>query len=125
MNRKIFLQLGIIFALYWVSQLIETVLPFSFPASVIALMLLLALLLLRVLRPEHIRESADFLQSGIAFFLIPVMVSLMNYVDLIMANATAFFVICLVSTVLTFGAVAWTVQFTCRLMNRKKEADKE
>ena len=69
MNRKIFLQLGIIFALYWFSQLIEAVLPFSFPASVIALMLLLALLVLRVLKPEQIRESADFLQSGIAFFL--------------------------------------------------------
>lgn len=121
MNRKIFLQLGIIFALYWFSQLIEAVLPFSFPASVIALMLLLALLVLRVLKPEQIRESADFLQSGIAFFLIPVMVGLMSYVDLIMENAAAFFVICLVSTVLTFGAVAWTVQFTCRLMERRKE----
>ena len=124
MNRKIFLQLGIIFALYWVSQLIEAVLPFSFPASVIALMLLLALLVLRVVKPEHIRQSADFLQSGIAFFLIPVMVGLMNYVDLIMENAAAFFVICLVSTVLTFGAVAWTVQLTCRLMERKKEGKK-
>lgn len=124
MNRKIFLQLGIIFALYWFSQLIEAVLPFSFPASVIALMLLLALLVLRILKPEHIRESADFLQSGIAFFLIPVMVGLMNYVDLIMENAAAFFVICLVSTVLTFGAVAWTVQLTCRLMERKKEGKK-
>lgn len=120
MNRKIFLQLGIIFALYWFSQLIEAVLPFSFPASVIALMLLLALLVLRVVKPEHIRQSADFLQSGIAFFLIPVMVGLMNYVDLIMENAAAFFVICLVSTVLTFGAVAWTVQLTCRLMERRK-----
>ena len=120
MNRKIFLQLGIIFALYWVSQLIEAVLPFSFPASVIALMLLLALLVLRVVKPEHIRQSADFLQSGIAFFLIPVMVGLMHYVVLIMENAAAFFVICLVSTVLTFGAVAWTVQLTCRLMERRE-----
>lgn len=124
MNRKIFLQLGIIFALYWFSQLIGAVLPFSFPASVIALMLLLTLLVLRVVKPEHIRQSADFLQSGIAFFLIPVMVGLMNYVDLIMENAAAFFVICLVSTVLTFGAVAWTVQLTCRLMERRKEGKK-
>ena len=87
-------------------------------------MLLLALLVLRVVKPEHIRQSADFLQSGIAFFLIPVMVGLMNYVDLIMENAAAFFVICLVSTVLTFGAVAWTVQLTCRLMERRKEGKK-
>lgn len=125
MNVKIGLQLGIIFGLYWLSQAIESVLPFSFPASVIALILILVLLLTKILKPEHIREAGDFLQAGIAFFLIPVMVGLVNYVDVIAENAVAFFVICLVSTVLTFGAVAWTVQLTCRLMNRKKGEDEK
>lgn len=121
MNAKIGLQLGIIFGLYWLSQVIEAVLPFSFPASVIALMLMLVLLLTKLLKPAHIREAGDFMQAGIAFFLIPVMVGLVNYVDIISQNAVAFCVICLVSTVLTFAAVAWTVQLTCRLMNNKKK----
>ena len=51
------------------------------------------------------------------------MVGLVNYVDVIAQNAVAFCVICLVSTVLTFAAVAWTVQLTCRLMNKKKGED--
>ena len=123
MNAKIGLQLGIIFGLYWLSQVIEAVLPFSFPASVIALMLMLVLLLTKLLKPAHIREAGDFMQAGIAFFLIPVMVGLVNYVDIISQNAVAFCVICLVSTVLTFAAVAWTVQLTCRLMNKKKGGD--
>lgn len=125
MNAKIGHQMGIIFGLYWLCQIIESVLPFSFPASVIALIALLALLLFRVLKPEHIRETADFMQAGIAFFLIPVMVGLVNYVDIIAQNAVAFCVICLVSTVLTFAAVVWTVQLTCRLMNRKKGEDEQ
>ena len=125
MNAKIGHQMGIIFGLYWLCQIIESVLPFSFPSSVIALIALLALLLFRVLTPEHIRETADFMQAGIAFFLIPVMVGLVNYVDIIAQNAVAFCVICLVSTVLTFAAVVWTVQLTCRLMNRKKGEDEQ
>lgn len=123
MNAKIGLQMGIIFGLYWLCQMIESVLPFSFPASVIALIVLLVLLMTKILKPEHIRETADFMQAGIAFFLIPVMVGLVNYVDVIAQNAVAFCVICLVSTVLTFAAVAWTVQLTCRLMNKKKGED--
>lgn len=123
MNAKIGLQMGIIFGLYWLCQMIESVLPFSFPASVIALIVLLVLLMTKILKPENIRETADFMQAGIAFFLIPVMVGLVNYVDVIAQNAVAFCVICLVSTVLTFAAVAWTVQLTCRLMNKKKGED--
>ena len=123
MNAKIGLQMGIIFGLYWLCQVIESVLPFSFPASVIALIVLLVLLMTKILKPENIRETADFMQAGIAFFLIPVMVGLVNYVDVIAQNAVAFCVICLVSTVLTFAAVAWTVQLTCRLMNKKKGED--
>ena len=38
---KIIYQIGIIFALCWVSEIVEALLPFSFPASVIGMALLL------------------------------------------------------------------------------------
>ena len=53
---KILLQIGIVFGIYWVSQCIESILPFPFPASVISLLLLLVLLILRVIKVDHIRE---------------------------------------------------------------------
>ncbi|MDO4315191.1 MAG: CidA/LrgA family protein, partial [Oscillospiraceae bacterium] len=76
---KILLQIGIVFGLYWISQCVEAVLPFPFPASVISLLLLLLLLILRVVKVEHIREKADFLLSNLGFFFVPVAVSIMNY----------------------------------------------
>lgn len=118
---KILIQIGIVFVLYWVSQGIEQILPFPFPASVISLLLLLVLLVLRVIKLEQVREKADFLLGNLAFFFIPVSVSIMNYIDVIRKNAVAFLVICIVSTVLTFGATAWAVQLTCRLLNKRKE----
>ena len=54
---KIIYQIGIIFALCWVSEIVEALLPFSFPASVIGMILLFVLLALRVLKVEHIREK--------------------------------------------------------------------
>ena len=121
---KILLQIGVVFGLYWVSLLIEALLPIPFPASVISLLLLLLLLFLKVLKVEHIREKADFLLNNLGFFFVPVSVSIMNYVDVLRTCAVPFLVICAVSTVVTFAATVGAVRLTCRLMERRKGAKK-
>lgn len=121
---KIVIQIGIIFGLFWVGQIVEALLPFHFPASVISLILLLALLVLRVLKLEWIREKADFLLGNLPFFFIPSSVGIMNYITVISDNLVAFLVICVVSTVLTFAATAYAVTLTRRLMEKRKEAAK-
>lgn len=118
---KILLQIGVVFGLYWVSQCIEQVLPIPFPASVISLLLLLLLLLTRVIKVDHIREKADFLLGNLGFFFVPVSVSIMNYAGIIWENAAAFFTICVVSMVLTYGATVAAVRLTARLMGRREE----
>ena len=122
---KILLQVGIVFGLYWLSQCIEAVLPFPFPASVISLLLLLILLFLRVIKVEHIREKSDFLLGNLGFFFVPVSVSIMNYAGLIWENAAAFFTICVVSTVLTYGATVAAVRLTSQLLEKKRKGAAE
>ena len=68
---KILRQFGIIFGIYWLSQCIEAILPFSFPASVIGLLVLLLLLLPGILKADSIREVAEFLTGNLTFFLLP------------------------------------------------------
>ena len=121
---KNLLQIGIVFGISWVSQCIESILPFPFPASVISLLLLLVLLILRVIKVDHIREKADFLLGNLGFFFVPVSVSIMNYVDVIWENAAAFFTICVVSMVLTFAVTAGTGTLTSRLLEERREAKK-
>ena len=118
---KVLLQIGIIFGLFWLSQGIEMILPFPLPASVISLLLLLTLLCTGAIKLEQIREKTDFILGNLAFFFVPISVSIVNYVDLILEDGVAFLVICLVSTVLTFAATAWAVQLTNRWINQKKE----
>lgn len=119
---KILLQIALLFGVYWVSVGIERILPFTFPASVIGLLLLLVLLLLRVVKLKHLQEKADFVLGNLSFFFIPASAGIMNYWDVIRDNAAAFLIICVVSTVLTFAVTVWTVQLVCRLLARRREA---
>ena len=117
---KLIAQLGIIAALCWVSLCIEGILPFAMPASIIAMILLLILLVLRLIRVERIRELSDFLLENLPFFFVPVVVSIVKYLDVLRSSWVALVVICTVSTVVTFGATVWAVRLTLRLMERGK-----
>ena len=118
---KIICQIAIIFTICWISQIVEAILPFPFPASVVGMVLLLILLLVRALKVDHIREKSDFLLSNMAFFFIPAGVSIINYFDILASNLIPLLVICLVSTLLTFAVTAWAVRLTRYLMDRRKK----
>ena len=122
---KIIKQIGIIFTVCWVSLVIEKILPFAFPASVIGMILLLICLMAGILKMEHIQEKADFLLENMAFFFIPAGVSIINYFDVLKNSVIQIIVICVVSTVVTFAVTAYTVTFTIRLMNRRKEEKRD
>ena len=119
---KIIRQVGIIFFVCWASQALEALLPFDFPASVIGMLLLLALLFSGALKVDHIREKSDFLLSNMAFFFIPAGVSIINYLDILENALVQLIVICAVSTVITFVVTAYTVTFTMRLLRRRKKS---
>jgi holin-like protein len=118
---KLLSQIGIVFAICWLGTLIEAVLPFPLPASVIAMLILLVLLLVRVLHPRHVQEKSDFLLGNLQFFFIPATVGIMNYVDVLRENLVVLPVICIVSTIATFAVTAATVTLTNRLLNRRKK----
>ena len=118
---KIISQIGIVFAVCWISQVVEQVLPFSFPASVIGMVLLLICLRTGFLKIGHIQEKADFLMENMAFFFVPAGVSIINYFDVLKRAAVQLVVICAVSTVITFAVTAWTVKLTIRLLERRKK----
>ena len=117
---NIIYQIAIIFSICWVGQIIESLLPFPFPASVAAMVLLFTLLCLRAVRVDHVREKSDFLLGNMAFFFIPAGVSIINYFDVLRSALLPLLVICLVTTVLTFAATAYSVRLTRYLMDRRK-----
>ena len=122
---KIIRQIGIIFTVCWLSILVEKILPFAFPASVIGMILLFICLLTGVLKIEHIQEKADFLLENMACFFVPAGVSIINYFDVLENTWIQLVVICVISTVVTFAVTAWSVKLTVRLLGRLRERREE
>lgn len=118
---KIIRQIGIIFTVCWLSQLIAEFLPFDFPASVIGMIFLFICLLTGLLKIEHIQEKSDFLLGNMAFFFVPAGVSIMNYFDILRSSALQLLIICVVSTVITFAVTAYSVRLTMRLLDRRSK----
>lgn len=117
---KILKQFAIIFSVCWISLVIEHYLPFSFPASVIGMLLLFFCLLTGILKIEHVQEKADFLLSNMAFFFVPAGVSIINYFDVLKSSILPLLVICCVSMVITFAVTAFSVTWTIRFLKRHR-----
>lgn len=111
-------KLGIIFGVCLVGEAISKILPFPFPGSIISMMLLLILMLVKVIKTEHVDEPAQFMLSNLLFFFIPSGVSIIRYFDLIKDNLAAIFIICVASTVLTFIATAYTIKLVLWIQRR-------
>ena len=114
-------QLFVLFAVCLAGEGISAVLPFAFPSSVAAMVLLLLLLSFKVLRPEQMKESGSFLLDNMAFFFIPVCVGVLEYWDVVIQNLWPILLISLLTTPLVFFVTGHVVQLTVRLMDRKKE----
>ena len=114
-------QLGIIFGICLISEGISALLPFAMPASIIGMLLLLLLLILKIVKTEQIRSVTDFLIGNLPFFFVPAVVGLINYLDILSANALKMVLVVFVSMAATFAATMWAVRLTIRLMERGKK----
>ena len=116
---KLLIQIGIVFGVCWVGEIIASMLPFTFPSSVISMILLLLLLLSKYLKTDHIREKSDFLLHNMAFFFVPSGVAIMDKLELLQGSILKIVAICFITLVITFLVTAYTVTTVMKLQNRK------
>lgn len=110
-----------IFLLCMAGEGIAALLPWTIPASVISLVLLLILLLCGAVKEGAIRRSADFFTENMGLFFIPAVVGTLDYLDILKSAALPFLLITLVTTPVVYCVTAWTVRGLIRLMDRKGE----
>lgn len=118
---KIIVQLGILFAICLAGEIVASLLPFTMPASILGMLILLALLVTGLLKKEQLREVSDFLLGNLPIFFVPAIVGLVNYLDLMRENAVKIVVVILVSMLIVFGVTMWTVRLTTALLERGKK----
>jgi holin-like protein len=98
---KILFQLFILIVFTLLGELISYYLPFSFPGSLIGLILLFLALLLKLIKVDHIQEVASFLQKYMAFLFVPLAVGLMEYFDVIALHWVELILVLIISTTIT------------------------
>ena len=121
---NIFAEIAIVFGICLFSEGIAKILPFTFPASVIALLILAALLLSRAIRPKHIQRLSGFLVANMAFFFLPSCVGVMEHAPAVLRQLAPFLLISFLTTPLVYLVTGWTVQWLIR-RSRGKGAGKD
>lgn len=115
---KFLWQIGIILAACFLGEGISMLLPVPFPASVIAMLVLLAALAVRVIKPEKLHESSHFLMSNMSFLFVPSGVGIITIFDSIRGSIIPLLAVCILSTIITFAATSFTVRLLVRLQRR-------
>lgn len=121
MRLKSLVQIGVVFLICIIGELISKLLPFAFPGSVIAMLVLFVLLFFGILKTEHIKDKTDFMLNNMAFFFIPSSVGIINYYSNIKSVIIPFVFICIITTLITFLATAYTVKAVMKLQSIIKE----
>lgn len=103
-------QLGIILGVSFAGEALAHLLPLPVPASVWGLVLMLALLILRAIRPEHIRDTAEYLISLMPLMFVPPTVGLMQSWGLLRDNLLSFVIAITLITAVVMAVTGLVVQ---------------
>ena len=114
-------EIAIVFGICLVCEGIVSLLPFTFPASVLSMLVLLALLLTGVLKQRHISRVSGFFVGNMAFFFLPSCVGLLEHWGTLSVVLLPFFAVAVLTTPLVYAATAWTIQLLMARQRRKEE----
>ena len=115
---KVLWQVGILFAVCFLAQGAVKLLPFAFPASVLAMVFVFLLLLTGVIKKKQIKQLADWFSQNMAFLFVPYSVGIIQYFDVIRQNLFGILFISAVTMLFTFAVTGWAVKGLMRLQRR-------
>lgn len=114
-------QFVIIMAVTAAGEILKHVLPLPVPASIYGLVLMLLLLMTKVIKLEHVKETGDFLIEIMPLMFIPPSVGLMASWGQFKEMLVPLMVISIVSTAVVLGT---TGKMSDLLLNRKERRNK-
>ena len=114
------LQLGIIFLFAIVGEVFVSFVPGGLPATVMGMVFLLFALWIKLLKPKHILECADYLSKIMAFFFLPAIAAIILNFDMIIPIVWQLLFIAIVCTFITFFAAYSTVRALRLLLGKRK-----
>ena len=117
---KYLAQFCIIILFSFLGEVLHALIPLPIPAAIYGLVLLAAALLLRLIRPEQIRETGGFLVTLLPLLFIAPLVGIVENASLIAENLLPILAVIAVGTTVTFAVSGWVTQLALR---RKERAE--
>lgn len=118
MNMKILKQLTLILAICLSAEALVAFLPFAFPSSVAAILILAILLGVKLLKEQQIQETADFMLKNMALVFVPLAVGMVEDLELLKGQTAGFLLVVGISLILTFLGTYGTVRLVQKCMSR-------
>ena len=119
---NLIVEFCVVFLICMAGEWISALLPFTLPASVVSLIILLILLLSGGVKERTIQGTSQFLINNMGMLFIPSVVGTLEYLDVLKLQIVPFLVVSIVSTPLVYAATAWSVQLLMKLFKKKEAA---
>ncbi|EHJ56339.1 hypothetical protein HMPREF9318_01955 [Streptococcus urinalis FB127-CNA-2] len=103
-------QTVVIGTIVLISKVIEHLLPFIMPASVIGLVLMFLALSFNIIKLEQVERVGDSLVNNIGLFFVPAGVSVINSLGLLKAHFILDMILIFASTIILLVATGWMTQ---------------
>lgn len=115
---KLITQIGIVFAFCFLGEFIASILPFTFPSSLISMILLFIFLLCGVIKIKQIEDVANFLLTNMAFFFIPAGVSIITSFPVIQDKIFSLIAVTILCTIITILVTAISIKCALLIQNK-------
>ena len=102
---------AVLLLLQGVSTIVLNLCGFKFPPALLAMLLLLALMLKGIIRPRTVEDVCDILIEKMGMLFLPAGVSILLYLDVIVAESTAIIATVLISSLLILVVTALFLNF--------------
>ena len=86
------------------------------PGNVIGMIYLFLALCLKIVKPQWIRETADFLTKNMVIFFVPLFMSLLDEWDILKLNLWSWIIILVATTIMVMLSAGASVE----ILSRKK-----
>ena len=116
-------QLGIIFGISFVGEVLNAIVPLPIPASVYGLVILFTLLCTKIIKLEQVEKVSEYLMAIMPIFFIEPTVGIMNSYGLVKGKIAVLFLACFLSFVTVIGVTGLVAQTVIRI-NAKKDREK-
>ena len=116
-------QLVIILGVSFLGELLNTLLPLPVPASIYGLLIMFILLLTKVIKVEHVRETSDFFLVTMPMLFVVAGVGVIDYWGVIKPRLVPAIIIMLVVTIVIMVATGKITQALIKAKEKRRGKD--